>query len=157
MYALQAPEKVKSLILTASSGLFESSLGNEYPKKDREYLRVKILETFGNKSIVTEDLVSEVETIVNSKSNAIRIVKLAKSATRQNLLSTLQSIKLPTLLVWGKEDIITPPFVAEKFHQLLSNSELKWIDKCGHAPMMEYPEEFTSATVPFLNKVYKRI
>ena len=155
MYALQAPEKVKSLILTASSGLFESSLGNEYPKKDREYLRVKILETFGNKSIVTEDLVSEVETIVNSKSNAIRIVKLAKSATRQNLLSTLQSIKLPTLLVWGKEDIITPPFVAEKFHQLLSNSELKWIDKCGHAPMMEYPEEFTSATVPFLNKVYR--
>ena len=94
------------------------------------------------------------ERIVNSKSNAIRIVKLAKSATRQNLLSTLQSIKLPTLLVWGKEDIITPPFVAEKFHQLLSNSELKWIDKCGHAPMMEYPEEFTSATVPFLNKVY---
>jgi len=154
MYALQEPHKVKSLILTASSGLFESSLGNEYPKRDKTFLKSKILETFGNKSIVTDELVSEVQDIVNSKSNALRIVKLAKSATRQNLLDIIHTISIPTLLVWGKDDVITPPFVAEKFHQLMPNSELVWIDHCGHAPMMEYPEEFANSMLPFLNKIY---
>jgi 2-hydroxy-6-oxonona-2,4-dienedioate hydrolase len=155
MYALQEPKKVKSLILTASSGLFENSLGNEYPKRDRDFLRNKILETFGNKAIVTDDLVTEVQTIVNSKSNAIRIVKLAKSATRQNLLNLIHSVLQPTLLIWGKDDIITPPFVAEKFHHLMPNSEIVWIDHCGHAPMMEYPKQFVEAAIPFLDKIHK--
>jgi pimeloyl-ACP methyl ester carboxylesterase len=154
LYTIQYPSKVKSLILTASSGLFESSLGNEYPKRDKNFLRSKILETFGNKSIVTEELVSEIEAIVNSKSNAIRIIKMAKSATRQNLLHSIHTITNKTLLIWGREDSITPPFVAEKFHQLMSNSELSWIEGCGHAPMMEYPREFTEAMLPFLDKVY---
>ncbi|MCE2963814.1 MAG: alpha/beta fold hydrolase [Chitinophagales bacterium] len=155
MYALHEPQKVKSLILTASSGLFESSLGNEYPKRDRDFLRNKILETFGNKSIVTEELVSEVEMIVHSKSSAIRIIKLAKSATRQNLMNLIHTVLQPTLLIWGKDDIITPPFVGEKFLQLMPNAELVWIDHCGHAPMMEYPKEFADAALPFLDKVYK--
>jgi pimeloyl-ACP methyl ester carboxylesterase len=155
LYTIQHPTKVKSLILTASSGLFENSLGNEYPKRDKEYLRSKISETFGNKSIVTEELVSEIETIVNSRSNAIRIIKMAKSATRQNLLHCIHTITHKTLLIWGREDSITPPFVAEKFHQLMPNSELVWIDGCGHAPMMEFPKEFSDAMLPFLNKVYK--
>lgn len=151
MYTLQYPEKVNALILTASSGLFENSLGNEYPKRDRDFLKSKILETFGNKSIVTEELVSEVETIVNSKSNAIRIIKLAKSATRQNLIHTVNNILHPCLLIWGEDDTITPPFVAEKFHQLLPHSQLIFLPKCGHAPMMEYPKEFCDAFIPFLD------
>ncbi|MBL7790423.1 MAG: alpha/beta hydrolase [Chitinophagales bacterium] len=154
MYTLQEPKKVKSLILTASSGLFENSLGSEYPKRDRDFLKRKILETFGNKSVVTDNLIMDVEAIVNSKSSAIRIVKLAKSATRESLLNLIGNIKIPTLLIWGKNDIITPPFVAEKFHQLMPQSELVWIDNCGHAPMMEYPQEFAAAIVPFLNNVY---
>lgn len=154
LYTLKNPHRVQSLILTASSGLFESSLGNEYPKRNRDFLRTKILETFGNKSLVTDELVSDIEQIVSSKSKALRILKLAKSATRQNLLNTISSIRIPTLLIWGKNDIITPPFVAERFHQLLENSQLVWIDNCGHAPMMEYPEKFTELMVPFLDKIY---
>jgi len=154
LYALKNPDRVQSLILTASSGLFENSLGNEYPRRNRDFLRTKILETFGNKSIVTDELVFDVEKIVNSKSKALRILKLAKSATRQNLINTISSVHTPTLLIWGKNDIITPPFVAERFHQLLENSQLVWIDNCGHAPMMEYPEEFTKLMVPFLDKIY---
>lgn len=156
LFALKHPQKVHSLILTASSGLFESSLGNEYPKRDRAFLRSKIMETFGNKAMVTEELVSEVEKIVNAKSKVLRIVKLAKSATRQNLLSTISKVYQPTLLIWGREDAITPPFVAEKFLQLLPKAELKWIEKCGHAPMMEYPNAFAEAMSPFLAKVYSK-
>lgn len=155
LYVLQYPQKVRSLILTASSGLFENSLGNEYPKTDKTYLRNKILETFGNKSIVTDALVDDIQKIVTSKSNAIRIIKFAKSATRQNLTPVIEKITTPTLLIWGRDDSITPPFVAEQFHQKLVHSELKWIDQCGHAPMMEYPIQFTELMIPFLNKIYR--
>jgi pimeloyl-ACP methyl ester carboxylesterase len=46
-----------------------------------------------------------------------------------------------TCIIWGRNDKVTPP-CAEEFKQLLPNSTLYWIDKCGHAAMMEHPEEF---------------
>jgi hypothetical protein len=47
----------------------------------------------------------------------------------------------------------TPPFVAREFHRLIPNSELHFIDKCGHAPMMEQPEEFNV----ILDKFFKKL
>jgi pimeloyl-ACP methyl ester carboxylesterase len=64
----------------------------------------------------------------------------------------LNQIKQPTLLVWGNNDIITPPFVGEEFKKLIPNSELHFIDKCGHAPMMEVPQEFNTILTNFLSK-----
>jgi pimeloyl-ACP methyl ester carboxylesterase len=66
----------------------------------------------------------------------------------------LHKIKVPVCLIWGKNDKVTPPEVAVEFHQLLPDSELNWVDKCGHAPMMEQPEEFNKYIKGFLNKIY---
>lgn len=54
----------------------------------------------------------------------------------------LPDMKQPTCLIWGKQDAVTPPEVANDFHKLLPDSDLFWIDNCGHAAMMEKPEEF---------------
>jgi pimeloyl-ACP methyl ester carboxylesterase len=43
--------------------------------------------------------------------------------------------------------------VAEEFHKLIKNSELVWMEQCGHAPMMEKPEEFNRLMANFLNKI----
>ena len=59
----------------------------------------------------------------------------------------------PTLLVWGKQDSITPPFVAEKFDELIPNTTLRFIDRCGHAPMMELPEKFNEILENFLQEI----
>jgi len=56
-------------------------------------------------------------------------------------------------LIWGNNDTITPPFVGEEFHKLMPNSELHFIDKCGHAPMMEVPETFNQILAVFLKKM----
>jgi pimeloyl-ACP methyl ester carboxylesterase len=58
-------------------------------------------------------------------------------------------------LVWGNQDTVTPPFVAHEFNKLIPNSELKFIDKCGHAPMMEQPAEFNAILEEFLTKIKK--
>jgi pimeloyl-ACP methyl ester carboxylesterase len=55
--------------------------------------------------------------------------------------------------VWGQNDTITPPFVAREFQRLIPNSELHFIDKCGHAPMMEQPQAFNEILHKFLKKL----
>ena len=145
--------RIKSVILTGSSGLFENAMGDSYPKRgDKEYIRKKTAYTFYDPAMATDELVDEVFSITNNRLKAIRIIALAKSAIRNNLGEELNKIKIPALLIWGKNDNVTPPFVAEEFHKLLPNSELHFIDKCGHAPMMEVPVEFNKILFKFLEK-----
>jgi len=154
VHVLKHPERIKSLILTGSSGLFENGMGDTYPKRgDYEYIRKKTALTFYDPSKATKELVDEVYEIVNSRIKVIKIIALAKSAIRNNLGEELSQIKLPTLLVWGNNDTITPPFVGMEFNKLIPNSELYFIDKCGHAPMMETPEEFNQILHKFLTKL----
>jgi pimeloyl-ACP methyl ester carboxylesterase len=151
VYILSHPEKIKTLILTGSSGLFENAMGDSYPKRgDYEYIRAKTAETFYDPAVATKELVDEVFEITNSRIKVIKIIALAKSAIRHNLGDELGQIKVPTLLIWGKNDKVTPPFVAEDFHKLIPNSELAFIDQCGHAPMMEVPVAFNQILEKFL-------
>lgn len=154
LYALAQPDHVASITLTGSSGLFESAFGNAFPKRgDYEYIRKKTGDTFYDPEVATKELVDEVFSIVNDRSKGIRVVMTAKSAVRHNLADKLHKIKAPTLLVWGMQDSVTPPFVAEKFHELIENSRLHFLDKCGHAPMMEKPEDFNALLEGFLEEV----
>jgi pimeloyl-ACP methyl ester carboxylesterase len=154
IHALKHPEKIRSLILTGSSGLFESGMGDTYPKRgDYEYIKKKTELTFYDPNTATKELVDEVYSITNNRIKAIKIIALAKSAIRNNLGEELNQINLPTLLVWGNNDTITPPFVAQEFHKLIPNSELHFVDKCGHAPMMEVPDEFNAILHKFLKKL----
>ena len=154
LYALKHQQKVLSMTLTGSSGLFESGMGDGYPKRgDYDYIKRKTGETFYDPNIATKELVDEVFDIVNDREKALRIIFTAKSALRHNLENDLHKIHIPTLLVWGKNDTITPPFVGEKFNELIKSSELVLIDKCGHAPMMEVPEQFNNALMAFLSKI----
>ncbi|MEM6379508.1 MAG: alpha/beta hydrolase, partial [Bacteroidota bacterium] len=154
LYVLANPEKVSSVILTGSSGLFESAMGSSFPKRgDREFIRTKTQATFYNPEVASETLIDEVYDIVNDRSKAIRIIATAKSAVRHNLGDKLHQVKVPTLLVWGANDTVTPPFVGEKFNELIEHSTLHFIEKCGHAPMMEYPAQFNEILEGFLEEV----
>lgn len=154
VHVLKHPEHIKSLILTGSSGLFENGMGDTYPKRgDYEYIRKKTEVTFYDPAMATKELVDEVYDIVNQRLKVIKVIALAKSAIRNNLGDELKEIKTPTLLIWGNNDTITPPFVGKEFNKLIPNSELHFIDKCGHAPMMERPDEFNEILNGFLTKL----
>ena len=156
VYILKHPERVKSLTLTGSSGLFENAMGDSYPKRgDYEYIKNKTAQTFYDPAVATPALVDEVFEITKNRIKVIKIIALAKSAIRHNLGEELNQIQQPTLLIWGKNDIVTPPFVAEEFKKLIPNSQLHFIDKCGHAPMMEVPAEFNSILEKFLGSLPK--
>lgn len=154
LYVLRRPEKVKSLTLTGSSGLFENAMGSTFPKRGNyEYIKKKTQDVFYDSAIATKEYVDDLYETVNNRSKAIRIITTAKSAIRHNLGDKIHEILCPTLLVWGREDGVTPLFVGEKFNELIPNSQLSIIDKCGHAPMMERPAEFNSIFETFLASI----
>jgi pimeloyl-ACP methyl ester carboxylesterase len=151
LYTLKNPEKVTKLVLTGSSGLFENTMGGSYPRRGSyDYIRERVAYTFYDPNVASKELVDEVFETTKSIPKCMRIVAIAKSAQRNNLALELPNIKIPTLLVWGLNDTITPPMVGYEFNRLIPQSELKFIDKCCHAPMMEHPEKFNQMVEDFL-------
>lgn len=154
VFTVNHQEFVKALVLTGSSGLYENAFGGSFPRRESyEYVREKVEFTFYSPQTATKDLVDEVFKTINDRSRVIRILALAKSAIRHNMAKDLHKITIPVSLIWGKQDKITPPEVAEEFHELFPNSELNWIDECGHAPMMEQPVFFNDYLDKFLNRI----
>lgn len=147
------PERVHSLVLTGSSGLYERSFGDSFPRKgDKEYIKRKTAEVFFDPKVATDELVDEVFAVVNDRMKGIKTVMLARSAIKHNMLKDLPNIKCPTCIIWGKQDNVTPPDVAEEMHRQIPNSDLFWIDQCGHAAMMEKPDEFNEILYNWLEK-----
>lgn len=153
VYQKKHPERVQTLLLTGSSGLYENAMGGNYPKKgDKEFIRSKIELTFYDPKTTTDALVDEVFETVNDRMKVLRILTMAKSAIRHNMRKDIPNIKIPVCLIWGANDTITPPNVGEEFHELLPDSELHFLNECGHAPMMEKPVEFNEIADQFYLK-----
>lgn len=154
VYALRFSENYKAIVLTGSSGLFENGMGGSFPKRGSyEYIKDKTAYTFYDPAMASKELVDEVFSIVNDRNKVLRVLAMSRSAMQENLADELYRIQKPVQLIWGSDDKITPPHVAQEFHKLLVKSELHFIDQCGHAPMMERPEEFNVLFQSFLDRV----
>ncbi|CAM4330611.1 alpha/beta fold hydrolase [Zobellia nedashkovskayae] len=147
------PKFVKALIITGSSGLYESAMGDGYPRRgDYEFIKKKAQDVFYDPAIATKEIVDEVFATVNNRVKTLKTLAIAKSAIRHNMASDLPKMNTPICIIWGKNDTVTPPDVADLFHELLPDSDLFWIDKCGHAPMMENPDKFNEILDGWLTK-----
>jgi len=145
LFAKNYSKLLKGLILTGSSGLYENNMGDKYPNRENyDWIKSKTEDVFFDSNIATKELIDEVFETVNDRNKLIRTLALAKSAIRHNMANDLPKMKIPTAIIWGIQDTVTPPDVAKEFHKLLPNSNLYWIDKCGHVPMMEHPKEFNN-------------
>ena len=147
------PTKIKALVITGSSGLYESAMGGGYTKRsDYEVIKKKSQDVFYDPEVATKEIVDEVYATVNDRNKLIKTLAIAKSAIRHNMAKDLPKMQTPTCIIWGKNDNVTPPEVAKEFKTLLPDSDLFWIDKCGHAAMMEHPDEFNSLLNSWLTK-----
>jgi pimeloyl-ACP methyl ester carboxylesterase len=147
------PEKMAGLVITGSSGLYESAMGDSYPKRgDYEYIKKKAEDVFYDPKVATKEIIDDVYNTVNDRLKLIKTLTIAKSAIRHNMAQDLPKMTTPTCIIWGKNDKVTPPEVALEFDKLLPNSSLYWIDKCGHAAMMEHPDTFNEILWSWLQK-----
>ena len=154
LYTKLYPKNVLGLVLTGSSGLYESAMSDGYPRRgDYDFIRKKCEEVFYDPAVATKEIVDEVFANISDRSKLIKTLALAKSAIRHNMAKDLPKMTIPTCLIWGKNDIVTPPKVAEEFKELLPNAELHWIDKRKHAPIMKRPQEFNQILDQWLKTI----
>lgn len=147
------PENISALVITGSSGLYENAMGGSYPKRHSyEYIKQKAEKVFYDPKVATKEVVDDVFETVTNRAKVIRTLAIAKSAIRHNMSKDLPDMNVPVGIIWGKQDTVTPPEVAVDFHDLLPDSDLYWIDKCGHAAMMEHPDEFNRLLEEWLTK-----
>ena len=149
--ALSDPERVTALVLTGSSGLFERSFSRGVPHvPTTAFVQQKMEEIFYDASLVTPAWVEAVRRTLTTRALARRILQVARSAKRSSVESRLGQIAVPTLVLWGKDDRITPPEVAERFAAMIPSAELVFIANCGHAPMLEQPTVFNAVLEDWL-------
>jgi pimeloyl-ACP methyl ester carboxylesterase len=153
LYAAKEPSRVNKLVLAGSSGLYENSFGGTFPRvRDYAYVKEKIQGTFYMQDVVTKELVDEVFLTIQSPAKTLSLIGLARAAQKNNVTDLLADITHATLLIWGLQDTITPPDVALEFHDLLPNSEVVFLDHCGHVPMMEQPKLFNQYVRDFMGR-----
>ena len=153
LYTFRHPDEVRRLVLTGSSGLFENGMGGSFPKRGSyDYIAERVAYTFYDPKVASKELTDEVFEITSSIPKCMNIVAIAKSAQRNNVAKELYQIQVPTLLVWGLNDTITPAEVGHEFNRLIAQSELHFIDHCCHAPMMESPVYFNQVLNDWLKR-----
>ncbi len=152
MYTNLHPTNVRKIVLTGSSGLFENSpFLNSEVADSYTFVDEKVREVFFDKAFVPGKLIKEIYETVQNIPKRMTLGEFARSSRQSSVSPFLSKLAHPVLLVWGLNDKITPPEVALHFHDLLPNSELKFLDKCGHVPMMEQSERFNQHLVDFLS------
>lgn len=147
------PEIIQALVITGSSGLYENSMGESYPRRgDYEFIKKKAQDVFYDPEVATKEVVDEVYETVSDRNKLVKTLAIAKSAIRHNMAKDLPKMTTPTCIIWGKDDNVTPPEVAQDFQRLLPDADLYWVDKCGHAAMMEHPIVFNELLHDWLKK-----
>jgi pimeloyl-ACP methyl ester carboxylesterase len=156
IFSKKHAKMVDGMILTGSSGLYEATMGDSFPRRgDYNYIKIKTEEVFYNPKVATKELVDRVFAIANNRMSTLKLLGYAKSAIRHNMAEDIPTFKMPVCLIWGEHDKVTPPHVAKEFHKLFPNSELHWISDCGHAPMWERPNKFSEISLEWLKKHIK--
>ena len=156
-FAMAHSDRVSGLILSGSPGLPERATARRsWRRPSREYVRRKMEEAVFDPSLITETWVESMRAIMATPASALRVLRLARDARRHNVEHGLGAIGVPTLLIWGREDRITSPELAERFHALIPDAQLVLLARCGHTSMLERPVAFTDAAADWLETTRER-
>lgn len=161
---LQHPEKVKKLVLFNSAGYDMQEVIKSANAKMFKYGIVKLLlkrgipkfltargigRVFYDKSLLTDTRITRVNELWNRQGNLSHILAMASSEKFLDE-NQIKQIQCPTLIVWGKQDLIVSPKYAYRFKEDIPNSKMIMYDSCGHVPMMEKPIEVQRDVLEFL-------
>lgn len=142
---------IEKIVLTGSSGLFEKKISVPvFKRHSKDFIRSVAQQTFFDKNLFTDKYLDDVFNLIQDNAKTLRLLYISRSSQKNRLDDQISFIDIPTLLIWGQNDSITPPESALQFHNAIPKSELFFIEKCGHAPMWEQPQKFNELLKKFL-------
>lgn len=161
-FALSYPERVERLALydafaydeqlpstfhlARARGLGELIFGLFYGERTDEKLSL----AFYDKRFITEDLVEDVQFAQTRPGTNAAALAVVRGQVFTELEKQYRTVKAPTLLLWGREDTVTPLAIGERLLRELPRAQLKVYPRCGHFPMIEAAAASTRELVDFL-------
>lgn len=138
-FTIKYPEKVSKLILIDSAGIYHNELPlalkrvifKTLAKTGKAFKKISFLRNILYKIIGESDYNNATENMKQTMINLLNSDKFLKP----------EKIKIPTLIIWGEKDKITPPSDGKTFHRLIKNSKLEIIENARHSPMFTHPKE----------------
>ena len=149
--ALDRPENITHLILVDSAGLLTDRLPQVTLNPSTAQEERALLDAlFGNKAHITDELVAEVLKYRRSVSATVLATLASFRSNPPFLDARLKDIKVPTLVVWGGQDMLTPLELSERFVKGIPGARRIVIEGAGHTPQVEAPKEFARAVKGFV-------
>lgn len=168
--ALHNPSLVHRLILVCNAGFGTKSslllrlltvpvLGELLIKPYRPAVRLMVEQSFFDKSVVTEAMVNlffnHISSLEGQRAflSTLRAISNLRGMYRDvlsGLLDAAPNIRIPTAIIWGRQDHIVPVQYSFTGSQAIPQSELHIIENCGHMPQIECPNRFISLVDNFL-------
>jgi 2-hydroxy-6-oxonona-2,4-dienedioate hydrolase len=160
-FTLAHPDKVERMVLVDSAGFSFEHLGGSKPT--REMLEVMNVSTvqgaktllgiiLANKSLATDAAAENLLAEHLRKNDGYTIERFIDSILRGDDVvdGKLAGIKVPSLVVWGREDLLTPLAGGKMMANEIGGSEIVILDHCGHVPQLECSAPFNAALIKFL-------
>ncbi len=141
----------KGLVLAGSAGLFEKNpIGGMRPKPSREFVKKTVCGIVHKQELVTNELVDDWHSSIQDRDYVRFVLRVSRATRDRSVEKELTKLDLPTMIIWGQEDSITPPETGREFQRRIKGSKLQFIQDCGHAPNWEQPEAFAELLDEFL-------
>jgi pimeloyl-ACP methyl ester carboxylesterase len=157
-YALAHPEKVERLVLVDAAGFslpkdFDPRTMSALNASTREQAKTILSLVFYGKQYASDAAADMLLTRRVAANDGYTVQRFIDSIARGEdvLDGKLGGIKQPTLIVWGREDLLTPMWMAERFKKEIAGSEWLVFEKCGHVPQLEKAAEFNAGVMKFLS------
>lgn len=165
-FAAEKPEMVDKLILINAAGYPFHSKSKPIAFKlartpvlknvltfitPRSLVKASVENVYADRSKVTDPLVDRYFELTLRKGNRQALVDRMALITDSKKIDLIKHIQVPTLVLWGENDLLIPTNYAHRFHQDMTNSSLVIIKNVGHVPMEEKPKESLLAVTNFLN------
>ncbi len=156
----KAPERIAALILADTRAGADSDEGHAgrlvNAKKAEDEGVLAVGEPMLGKLIAPtapESLREQLRTIMGNNRPEGVAAALRSMAARPDSTKLLDTIKVPTLIIVGSEDLLTPPAESETMHNAIKNSKLVQITGVGHLSNLEAAETFNQAVLDFMNRM----
>lgn len=143
VYEQQLPSMFQ---LARAKGVGEFLFAAFYSERGEE----RLANAFYNPEIIPEKLVEDVERAMERPGTRAAALEAVRGMTFADLEPKYGTISKPTLLLWGREDIVTPLSIGERLVRQLPNAKLLVYPRCGHFPMLEAISESNRDLLTFL-------
>ena len=159
------PQRFKAIILSDTQCIADSHEVKVKRKETISQIKTEGLEKFAeefvttifcNKSLDTKkEVVEKIKNMILATPPATITGTLKALAARWHMCSSLNEISIPTLILCGTEDKLTPLAQSEFMFKNIKNSTLHSINNAGHLPNLEQPEEFNRHLTDFISSLKK--